>query len=87
MELKVLEESEDKVKLEIDDLTFVNLLNEALWDQKIEWSAWARDHPYLAKPIISIKAKDPKKALIGAAEDIQADAEAIKKAFVKAAKD
>lgn len=87
MELKVLEETEDKIKLEIDDQTFVNLLNEALWKQKIEWAAWARDHPYLSKPVISVKAKDPKKALIAAAEEIQADAESIKKAFLKAVKD
>jgi DNA-directed RNA polymerase subunit L len=87
MEVKILEETEDKVKLEVDDLTFVNLLNEALWKQKIEWAAWARDHPYLSKPVVSVKAKDPKRALVAAAEEIQSDAEAIKKAFAKAAKD
>jgi len=87
MDIKILEETDDKVKLEIDDLTFVNLLNEVVWKQKIEWAAWARDHPYLSNPVISVKAKDPKKALIAAAEQIQADAEAIKKAFLKAAKE
>ena len=86
MEIKVLEEVENKVKIEVDDLTFVNLLNEALWKEKIEWAAWAREHPYLTKPVVSVKAKDPKKALIAAAEQIQADIEAIKKAFAKAAK-
>lgn len=87
MEIKVLEEKEDIVKLEIDSLTFVNVLNEALWKQKIEWAAWTKDHPYMSNPVISVKAKDPKKALIAAAEQVQADAEAIKKAFAKAAKD
>ena len=86
MEIKVLEETEDKVKLELDSATFANLLNEALWKEKIEWAAWTQQHPYLAKPVISVKAKDPKRALIAAAEQIQSDAEALKKAFAKAAK-
>lgn len=87
MEIKVLEETEDKVKLEVDSMTFANLLNEALWQQKIEWAAWAQSHPYLAKPVISVKAKDPKRALIAAAEQIQSDMESLKKAFAKASKD
>ncbi|MEM7813944.1 MAG: RpoL/Rpb11 RNA polymerase subunit family protein [Candidatus Aenigmatarchaeota archaeon] len=87
MEIKVLEQTDDKVKLEIDSLTLANLLNNELWKQKIEWAAWSREHPYLSKPVLAVKAKDPKKALIAAAEQIQADAEALKKAFAKAAKD
>ena len=84
MEIKVLEHAEDKVKLEIDSVTFANLLNNELWKQKIEWAAWTRDHPYLSKPVISVKAKDAKKALIAAAEQIQSDAKALKKALAKA---
>lgn len=87
MEIKLLEQTDDKAKVEVDSLTLVNLLNDALWKEKIEWAAWAREHPYLSKPVISVKAKDPKKALVAAAEAIQSDAEAIKKAFSKAAKE
>lgn len=87
MNVKVLEESEDKIKLEVDSLTFVTVLNDALWKQKIEWAAWAQQHPYMTKPTISVKAKDHKKALIAAAESIKDDAESIKKAFAKAVKE
>jgi len=87
MEIKVLEEKEDKVKLEVSDMTFVNVLNEALWQQKIEWAAWTKDHPYLSQPLVSVKAKDPKKALITAAELVQSDVESLKKAFAKAVKE
>ena len=84
MELKVLEKSKDKVKLEMSDITFVNLINDKLWDsKKSDYSAWKRDHPYIAKPEFMVKAKDPKAALLQAAEDIADDAEKIKSSFQK----
>jgi DNA-directed RNA polymerase subunit L len=87
MEINVLEQTDEKIRLEVSSLTFVNLLNETLWKQKIEWAAWSQQHPYLSKPVVSVKAKDPKKALIAAAEEIQSDAESLKKAFAKAVKE
>jgi DNA-directed RNA polymerase subunit L len=88
MEIKVLEHDKDggKVKIELDDKTLANVLNAALWEGKIDYAAWSHDHPYLSKPVILVKAKDPKAALVAAAEQVAADAEAVKKAFVKAAK-
>jgi DNA-directed RNA polymerase subunit L len=64
MEIKILEKDKNRVKLEVDDLTFVNLLNEKLWERKVELSSYTVSHPYLAKPVLLVKSKDPKKALV-----------------------
>lgn len=89
MEIKVLEENKDtgKVKIEFDDVTFASLLNEILWKGKVDYAAWNKPHPYLAKPFVVVKSKDPKKSLLDAAEKIQDEIESLKKAFARAAKD
>ncbi|MBI2583864.1 MAG: hypothetical protein HYW25_04305 [Candidatus Aenigmarchaeota archaeon] len=74
MEIKVLEKSENKVRLEIDDRTFVNMLNDKMWELgKSEYSARKQEHPYTTKPEFIIKAKDPKAAMIDATEEIIKD--------------
>jgi len=75
MDIKILEKDNEKAKLEINDLTFVNLLNERIWQQKIDYSAYAVDHPYLSKPILTIKGKNIKKILTDATQSIIKDAE------------
>jgi DNA-directed RNA polymerase subunit L len=87
MEVEVLENA-DKVKIKVDDLTFVNLLNENIWKQKsgLDYAAYAKDHPYMSQPILTIKSKDAKKSLIDAAERIQKDVEELRKKFEKAVK-
>jgi|SRR3989339_1191725 len=85
MEIKLLEEKDGKMKFEISDMTFANLLNDKLWELgKSEYSAWKKDHPYISTPNFLIKAKDSKAALVQAAEEISKDAEKIKKNFEKA---
>ncbi len=80
MELRILEENDDMLKVEIDDVTLVNLLNEKVWKQRgIEFSAYKIEHPYLAKPVITVKSKNPKKALIEAADKIIEDVDALRK--------
>ena len=88
MNIEVLENENDKVKIKIDDLTFVNLLNENIWKQKsgLDYAAYAKEHPYLTHPILTIKSKDAKKSLVDAAERIQKDVEELLKKFEKAAK-
>ena len=87
MEVKLIEQKDDKVKLEVNDKTFVNLIHEKLWEQgKIEVSTWSQDHPYLTKPMLLVKAKDPKKVLVDAAEEIASDAQKLLKQFEKAVK-
>ena len=79
MKVTVLENAEDKLKVEIDDTTFANLLNENIWKQKVDYSAYNIDHPYLSNPVIVVKGKDSKKALFDAAEQVLADVKDLKK--------
>jgi len=88
MNIEVLENNE-RVKIKVDDLTFVNLLNENIWKQKsgLDYAAYAKQHPYLSQPILVIKSKDAKKSLIDAAERIQKDAEEFRKKVERGLKD
>ena len=86
MNVKVLSQDKEKLKVEVDDLTLVNLIHENLWKTKVEYSAYSKDHPYLSQPVILVKSKEPKKSLIEAADKIVEDCDNIKKKFEKAAK-
>ena len=80
MKIELLEESDGKLKLRIDDLTLVNLLNENIWKQKsIEMAAYSVEHPYLSQPVLVVKSKNPKKTLLDAAEKILEDVKELKK--------
>lgn len=83
MEIKVLEKDDERLKIEVDDLTLVNLLNENLWKRKIELSTYAVEHPYLSKPVLLVKSKNPKKSLIDATERIVEDVQKMKEALKK----
>ena len=62
--IEVLSQEDDKLKVKIDDLTLVNLLNENIWKQRsLKYSAYNVEHPYMAKPVLLIRSKDPKKCL------------------------
>ena len=86
MNLKVIEQDKEKLKVEIDDLTLVNIIHENLWKTKIDYSAYVKEHPYLSQPVILVKSKDPKKSLIEAAEKIVEDCDVLKKKIEKAVK-
>ena len=80
MKIDVIEDEKDKLVIEVhDNLTLVNLINENLWNEKIDYAAYSQDHPYLSKPRIVIKSKDPKKALISAAEQVIDDVKELRK--------
>ncbi len=87
MEIRIIEETDDMLKVEVDDATLINLLNEKIWKQKgIDFSAFSIDHPYLAKPVITVRAKNPKKALIDATDKIVEDVETFRKKLQAALK-
>ena len=86
MKLDVLEKKKGRVKISVDDLTLVNLLNENLWKENIKYSAYSVDHPYLSKPVLVVKSNDPKKSLLDAAEQIVADTKELRKKFQRARK-
>ncbi len=79
MNVKLLEKSKDEIKLEVDDLTLVNLINERLWKEKIDYSAYTIDHPYLSIPVLTVKSKFPSKSLINAAQSVIEDVKELKK--------
>ena len=82
MKLEVIENEDGKLKIKVPDLTLVNLVNENIWHQKgIDVSAYAPEHPYLEQPVLLVKAKNPKKAVLDAIGQIQDDAKDLKKQF------
>lgn len=81
MKVEVLEDEKEKLKIEIhDNTTLVSLVNENLWQQKgIESAAFKVDHPYLSKPVLLIKSKNSKKALLDAIEQVVEDVKELRK--------
>lgn len=87
MKIEVLENEDEKLKIKLDtNLTLVNLLNDALWKEKVSLSAYKMEHPYLAKPILLVKSKNPKKSIINAAEQVIEDVKEFRKHFSTAMK-
>lgn len=87
MKVKVIENADDKLKVEIDDLTLVNLLNEKIWKQRgIEFAAYRIEHPYLSKPVLTVKSRDPKKTVLEAADKILDDVKELRAKLEKAMK-
>jgi len=72
MEIKILEESKNKIKFELigEDHTLCNILRKELWaDKNIEVAGYNIDHPLVSEPIIIIETsgkENPKKALLDA---------------------
>jgi len=84
MEVKLLEEGKDKLKLEVNDLTFVNILNENIWKQKgIDYAAYDVQHPYKSKPILVVRSTNPKKSVIDAADRIIEDIKELRRLVKK----
>jgi DNA-directed RNA polymerase subunit L len=87
MKIEVLENVDNKLKIEVHtNLTLVNLLNDNIWKQKVDAAAYKMDHPYLSKPVILVRAKNPKKAVLDAAEQIIEDVKEFRKHFQNAMK-
>lgn len=83
MKVNVVENDKGKLKLEVGDLTLVNLLNEVIWQKNPKLSAYAKEHPYLSDPVLLVKATDPKKTVISAANQIVKDISSLKKQVSK----
>ena len=80
MNVEIIEEKEGTMKVRVDDTsTLVNLLNENIWKQKIDYSAFSIDHPYMSKPVIVVKSKNPRKSILDAAEQSVAQIKDLRK--------
>jgi DNA-directed RNA polymerase subunit L len=87
MKIEVLEDEDSKLRMRIHtSLTLVNLLNDKIWSQKVDVSAYKMEHPYLSKPLLMVRAKNPKKAVLDAATAIIEDVKDFRKQFAAAAK-
>ncbi len=77
MEIKILEELKNKIKLEIEgeNHTLVNALRKELWsDSHVTIAGYSVDHPLVGKPILIVETdgkEDPKKALNSAVERLK----------------
>ncbi|MBI2579113.1 MAG: hypothetical protein HYW26_05355 [Candidatus Aenigmarchaeota archaeon] len=89
MKIEVLEDEDERLKIEVhDNLTLLNLLNENLWKQRgLDYAAYAQDHPYISKPVLVVKSRNPKKALLDAADRIVEDARDLRKQLERELKD
>jgi len=88
MEIKVIENGERKLKMELvgESHTFLNLITEYAWLAKASQASYMIKHPYLSQPLLSVMSPHPKKTLSDAAQIIIDRAEEFGKAFDRALK-
>ena len=81
MNIKILEQEKDSIKVEVDSLTIVEILRVYLnKDSSVSFAAWRRDHP-TKNPVLSVKAKNPKKSIKDAVSAITKDLDKVSKDF------
>ena len=76
MEIKILEESKNKIKFELisEGHTFCNALRSELWENKAtEIAGYNIEHPLVSNPVFILETKDgnPKKALLEAVSGLK----------------
>ncbi|HJW96911.1 MAG TPA: DNA-directed RNA polymerase subunit L [archaeon] len=88
MEIKVLEKSNESMKIEVvgENHTLLNLLREKSWKAGATQASYMIEHPYLSNPKITVRAKNPKKVLADAIQMVAEDAREFGKEFGKAGK-
>ncbi len=87
MKIDVIENEDEKLKMQVHtNLTLVNLLNDKIWKQRVDMSAYRCDDPYLSKLELLVRGKNPKKAVLDAAEEIIEDVKELRKQFEHAVK-
>ena len=83
MELEILKQEKEAIEVQLDNLTLAEILRVYLnKDSDVKFAAWKREHP-TKKPILSVKAKNPKKAIKDAVSAITKDLDKIEKDFSK----
>lgn len=91
MEINILEESKNKLVVEIkgEGHALCNALKDALWNsKKVKMAGYNIAHPLVGIPKLTIETEsgDPKAALLDAAKQVRKDADAFLKSFTKAVK-
>ncbi len=70
MKLEIESQETGKLALLVkgEDHTLLNVLKENAWKEGAKQAAYMIKHPYMSDPKLIIRAKDPKKVLINAAQ-------------------
>jgi len=88
MNIKIIGKGKNKLRIEFEDEghTLLNLLRKALWDQKVDYSAYEKKHPFLEKPVLVLETtkKDPTNVLKAAARDVANQVKDFRKEFERA---
>ncbi|MDD5649935.1 MAG: DNA-directed RNA polymerase subunit L [Candidatus Nanoarchaeia archaeon] len=76
MEIKVLEQEKNKLKIEIkgETHTLCNAIRNELWEGKsVEVAGYQIEHPMVSSPVLFVETEkeDPKKALMNAASSLK----------------
>ena len=85
MEVNVLESGKDEIKIEVDNLTLVEILRVYLnKDSNVEVAVWNREHPE-KNPVLYVKTKGktPKKAIDDAINVISKELDKVSDDFKK----
>ena len=73
MEMEILKQEKEAIEVQLDNLTLAEILRVYLnKDSDVKFAAWKREHP-TKKPILSVKGKNPKKAIKDAVSAIVKD--------------
>lgn len=83
MKVKVLEKSQNEIKIELDDLTLCELIRKELWEDKsLVQASYSRKHP-IENPILHVQTegKSAKKALQDAIKRLEKKNEELIKVF------
>lgn len=87
MELNILENSKNKMKIEVkgEDHTFCNAVKEELWnDKSIKASGYFLENPMMTQPILIVHGEgDVKKAIFSAVERLKKQNKELKTLFTK----
>ena len=81
--MEILKQEKEAIEVQLDNLTLAEILRVYLnKDSDVKFAAWKREHP-TKKPILSVKGKNPKKAIKDAVSAIVKDLDKIEKDFSK----
>ena len=85
MNLNVLEEDKQKLKLELrgDTGTMTHLLSKIVWEEGGQAAA-IREHPFMREPEIVVVGNNPRKLLAKASDNIIAKCDEFKEEFRRA---
>jgi len=88
MELKLLEKSPQKLKLEVagETHTLLNLLTEYAWVEKASQALYIIEHPYMSQPKLIVGSANPKKTLDNAVQMVIDQSKDFRKAFERSLK-